>query len=160
MSDYMRGYDNRNRRRRATYSSSGRSAYKRRRKNRRGRSRLFFYLTRGGVIVAAILLVAFGVRAALGLVGEAGDSKEPAKTAGSAVTGAAVSASAVTPVPGGVAEAAAKVPEISEQIVPEPTKAPRSKVWHLLLTMAQVPCILIRFWMCWKRTMPMLLSSW
>ena len=127
MSDYMRGYDNRNRRRRAAYSSSGRSAYKRRRKNRRGRSRLFFYLTRGGVIVAAILLVAFGVRAALGLVGEAGDSKEPAKTAGSAVTGAAVSASAVTPVPGGVAEAAAKVPEISEQIVPEPTKAPRSK---------------------------------
>lgn len=127
MSDYMRGYDNRNRRRRAAYSSSGRSAYKRRQKNRRGRSRLFFYLTRGGVIVAAILLVAFGVRAALGLVGEAGDSKEPAKTAGSAVTGAAVSASAVTPVPGGVAEAAAKVPEISEQIVPEPTKAPRSK---------------------------------
>ena len=127
MSDYMRGYDNRNRRRRAAYSSTGRSAYKRRQKNRRGRSRLFFYLTRGGVIVAAILLVAFGVRAALGLVGEAGDSKEPAKTAGSAVTGAAVSASAVTPVPGGVAEAAAKVPEISEQIVPEPTKAPRSK---------------------------------
>ena len=40
MSDYMRGYDNRNRRRRAAYSSSGRSAYKRRRKNRRGRSRL------------------------------------------------------------------------------------------------------------------------
>ena len=72
MSDYMRGYDNRNRRRRAAYSSSGRSAYKRRQKNRRGRSRLFFYLTRGGVIVAAILLVAFGVRAALGLVGEAG----------------------------------------------------------------------------------------
>ena len=157
MSDYMRGYDNRNRRRRAAYSSSGRSAYKRRQKNRRGRSRLFFYLTRGGVIVAAILLVAFGVRAALGLVGEAGDSKEPAKTAGSAVTGAAVSASAVTPVPGGVAEAAAKVPEIScrsrrRHRVP--------KRWHLLLTMAQVPCILIRFWMCWKRTMPMLLSSW
>ena len=39
MSDYMRGYDNRNRRRRAAYSSSGRSAYKRRQKNRRGRSR-------------------------------------------------------------------------------------------------------------------------
>ncbi len=117
MSDYLKGYNKRNRRRRANYQRKRTEKYYNSSNSYRERSRYNKRNRRGPVVAIVVCLVAVvGILFAV--------SNRGRLTGGSAqVSGVAVS----TTVSGSMAEAVASVSTISESAIAAPTLAPRSK---------------------------------
>lgn len=128
MSDYMKGYGNRNRRRRSSYARRA-SARRTHRNSSFPLSKVLF------VIVAVFVIAVLFVIAWANWPSGSGDSVSGVSGSGIAASGNAVQAQAsvtgaaseATAVPGGVSEKVAAVSTLSPTSVISPTPKPRSK---------------------------------